>query len=53
MLGSHSDHHKNDVEYELSEFGQTLMPVLLSLRNWGEAYRNTRGLETKDDDTPP
>lgn len=41
------------VEYELSEFGQTLMPVLLSLRDWGEAYRNTRGLDTRDDDTRP
>ncbi|MGO4675502.1 winged helix-turn-helix transcriptional regulator [Bosea sp. 2YAB26] len=27
------------VEYELSEFGRTLEPVLISLRNWGEALQ--------------
>lgn len=26
-------------EYELSEFGRTLEPVLISLRNWGEALQ--------------
>ena len=29
------------VEYELSEFGRTLVPVLLALRDWGEAHRDT------------
>lgn len=27
------------VEYELTEFGRTLEPVLLSLREWGEAFQ--------------
>jgi DNA-binding HxlR family transcriptional regulator len=27
------------VEYELSEFGRTLVPVLLAMREWGETYR--------------
>ncbi|WDD93167.1 helix-turn-helix transcriptional regulator [Burkholderia sp. FERM BP-3421] len=27
------------VEYELTEFGRTLAPVLISLREWGESYR--------------
>lgn len=27
------------VEYELTDFGRTLEPVLLSLRNWGKAFQ--------------
>lgn len=27
------------VEYEISPFGQSLGPILLSLRSWGEQYR--------------
>ena len=27
------------VEYELTEFGRTLEPVLVSLRDWGEAFQ--------------
>lgn len=27
------------VEYELTDFGRTLEPVLLSLREWGEAFQ--------------
>ncbi|RKR36227.1 helix-turn-helix domain-containing protein [Paraburkholderia sp. BL17N1] len=27
------------VEYELTPFGETLAPVLLSLRKWGESYQ--------------
>ncbi|AOK30876.1 HxlR family transcriptional regulator [Burkholderia singularis] len=27
------------VEYELTPLGQTLAPVLISLREWGESYR--------------
>ncbi|RQU39000.1 transcriptional regulator [Burkholderia cenocepacia] len=27
------------VEYELTPFGRTLAPVLVSLRQWGEAYQ--------------
>ncbi|ECI4108409.1 HxlR family transcriptional regulator [Salmonella enterica subsp. enterica] len=29
------------VEYEMSEFGRTLAPILVSLREWGDAYRGT------------
>ena len=31
------------VEYELSEFGRTLVPVLLAMREWGETYRGHKG----------
>ncbi|WP_395946032.1 winged helix-turn-helix transcriptional regulator [Brevundimonas sp.] len=34
------------VEYELTEFGRSLAPVLLTLREWGESYQRERGLET-------
>jgi Predicted transcriptional regulators len=27
------------VEYSLTEFGTTLKPIILSMRNWGEAYK--------------
>jgi DNA-binding HxlR family transcriptional regulator len=27
------------VEYRLSELGQTLVPVLLAMRDWGTAYK--------------
>ncbi|WP_416057193.1 winged helix-turn-helix transcriptional regulator [Stenotrophomonas maltophilia] len=30
------------VEYELSEFGRTLVPVLLAMREWGETYRGVK-----------
>lgn len=36
------------VEYEMSEFGKTLIPILLSMRAWGEAYRESHGDETVD-----
>jgi DNA-binding HxlR family transcriptional regulator len=29
------------VEYEISPFGQSLEPILLSLRSWGEEYRTS------------
>lgn len=29
------------VEYEISPFGQSLEPILLSLRSWGEQYRTS------------
>lgn len=32
------------VEYELTDFGRTLEPVLVSLRDWGEAFQ-ARDLE--------
>lgn len=27
------------VEYSLTEFGATLKPIILSMRNWGESYK--------------
>ncbi|MDB5983213.1 MAG: transcriptional regulator, HxlR family [Pseudomonas sp.] len=30
------------VEYEISEFGHTLAPILASLRDWGEEYRHVQ-----------
>lgn len=30
------------VEYELTPFGETLAPVLISLREWGESYQAQR-----------
>ena len=33
------------VEYELTEFGRTLEPVLISLRDWGEAFQAREGVE--------
>lgn len=33
------------VEYELTDFGRSLAPVLITLREWGEAYQRERGLE--------
>jgi DNA-binding HxlR family transcriptional regulator len=40
------------VEYELTPFGQTLAPILVSLREWGEAYREGRGLDPQPCATP-
>lgn len=28
------------VEYSLTEFGRTLEPIILSMRDWGETYRD-------------
>ncbi|NEW07454.1 helix-turn-helix transcriptional regulator [Paenibacillus sp. SYP-B3998] len=28
------------VEYSLTEFGKTLEPLILSMKQWGETYRN-------------
>lgn len=35
------------VEYSLTELGQSLMPVLASMRDWGAAYLRTKDLETR------
>lgn len=35
------------VEYSLTELGQSLMPVLASMRDWGAAYMRTKDLETR------
>ena len=33
------------VEYELTAFGRTLEPVLLSLKEWGDQYKQMQGTE--------
>lgn len=33
------------VEYELTDFGRSLAPVLITLRDWGEAYQREHGLD--------
>lgn len=33
------------VEYELTAFGRSLAPVLLTLREWGVSYLHSRGIE--------
>lgn len=35
------------VEYSLTELGQSLMPVLASMRDWGATYLRTKDLETR------
>jgi len=32
------------VEYELTDFGRTLEPVLISLRDWGDAFQAREGI---------
>ena len=34
------------VEYSLTELGKSLMPVLMSMRDWGAAYLRTQNIET-------
>ncbi|RKP48353.1 winged helix-turn-helix transcriptional regulator [Trinickia fusca] len=38
------------VEYELTPFGATLAPVLISLREWGESYRGRRVKDVAPDE---
>jgi len=38
------------VEYRLSELGQTLVPVLLAMRDWGTAYKKKNREAAKDGD---
>ena len=33
------------VEYSLTELGESLMPVLIAMRNWGADYLSTKNLE--------
>lgn len=33
------------VEYSLTELGRSLMPVLMSMRDWGADYMRTKNLE--------
>lgn len=34
------------VEYSLTELGKSMMPVLVSMRDWGADYLRTKNLET-------
>lgn len=34
------------VEYSLTELGESLMPVLISMRDWGAGYLHTKKLKT-------
>lgn len=34
------------VEYELTELGQSLAPVLLSMRDWGERLRESESTDS-------
>ncbi|MGO4306894.1 winged helix-turn-helix transcriptional regulator [Cupriavidus sp. RAF12] len=38
------------VEYELTPFGATLAPVLISLREWGESYQARRANDVAPDE---
>lgn len=34
------------VEYSLTDLGRSLMPVLISMRDWGASYLRSRNIET-------
>lgn len=34
------------VEYSLTELGKSLLPILVSMRDWGAAYMKTKNLES-------
>ncbi len=34
------------VEYSLTELGRSLLPILVSMRDWGDAYLKSKNLET-------
>lgn len=35
------------VEYSLTELGRSLLPILVSMRDWGAEYMKTKNLETR------
>ena len=35
------------VEYSLTELGRSLLPILVSMRDWGAAYMKTKDLESR------
>jgi DNA-binding HxlR family transcriptional regulator len=41
------------VEYELTPFGETLAPILISLREWGESYQARRAKEAAASEAAP
>jgi DNA-binding HxlR family transcriptional regulator len=41
------------VEYELTPFGETLAPILISLREWGESYQARRAREAAASEAAP
>ncbi len=34
------------VEYSLTELGKSLLPILISMRDWGDAYMKSKNLES-------
>lgn len=34
------------VEYSLTEYGQSMIPILKSMYDWGNGYLNSHGMET-------
>lgn len=38
------------VEYSLSEFGKTLMPIILQMKEWGELYNKRASLHPQSAD---
>ena len=40
------------VEYELTELGRSLAPVLLTMRDWGERFQSVRGRDVKSPSAP-
>lgn len=40
------------VEYELTELGRSLAPVLLTMRDWGERFQSVRGRDGTTQSTP-
>ncbi|MEK5207297.1 winged helix-turn-helix transcriptional regulator [Psychrobacillus sp. FSL H8-0510] len=38
------------VEYSLTNFGETLKPIIFSMRDWGEAYENEVLLKRKSNE---
>ena len=35
------------VEYSLTDLGRSLLPILVSMRDWGAAYMKTKNLESR------
>ncbi|SEU26038.1 helix-turn-helix domain-containing protein [Paenibacillus sp. NFR01] len=40
------------VEYSLTEFGRTLVPVILEMRKWGETYQRAGMMNAQQTDLP-
>jgi DNA-binding HxlR family transcriptional regulator len=38
------------VEYSLTEFGKTLIPIIIQMKEWGETYKKTAPFLNKMED---